>query len=110
MAKWALRKSGLKVIVSREPDFYGNPPVELYDLGSDPGENHNLAEERPDLRDALVEDLESEIARRLAALGRSVDPVRAHGSLRDKIFRKPSFQRRMKRLVRSLLAPQPVRE
>jgi arylsulfatase A-like enzyme len=110
MAKWALRKNGFKVIVSREPDFYGNPPVELYDLGSDPGENRNLAEERPDLRDALVEDLESEIARRLAALGRSVDPVRAHGSIRDKIFRKPSFQRRMKRLVRSLLAPPPIRE
>jgi arylsulfatase A-like enzyme len=110
MAKWALRKNGFKVIVSREPDFYGNPAVELYDLGSDPGENHNLAEERPDLRDALVEDLESQIAWRLAALGRSVDPVRAHGSLRDKIFRKPSFQRRMKRLVRSLLAPPPIRE
>jgi arylsulfatase A-like enzyme len=110
MAKWALRKNGLKVIVSREPDFYGNPPIELYDLSADPGEIRNLADERPDLRDELVDDLESELARRLSALGRGVDPVRAHGSLRDKIFRKPSFQRRMKRLVRSLLAPAPIRE
>jgi arylsulfatase A-like enzyme len=110
MAKWALRKNGFKVIVSREPDFYGHPPIELYDLRSDPGEIRNLAHEHPDLRDGLVEDLESEIAWRLSALGRDVDPVRAHGSLRDKIFRRPSFQRRMKRLVRSLLAPAPIRD
>jgi arylsulfatase A-like enzyme len=110
MAKWALRKEGFKVIVSREPDFYGNPPVELYDLRSDPAETRNLAEEQCDVRDAWVEDLELQIATRLAELGRSVDPVREHGSLRDKIFRKPSFQRRMKRLVRSLLTPPAIRE
>ncbi len=110
MAKWALRKDGFKVIVSREPDFYGNPLIELYDLRSDPAETRNLADERSDVGDALIEDLESQIVARLAELGRSVDPVRAHGSLRDKIFRKPSFQRRMKRLVRSVLAPPAIRE
>ncbi len=110
MAKWALRKDGFKVIVSREPDFYGNPPIELYDLRSDPAEIRNLADDRPDVRDVLIDDLESQIAARLSALGRTVDPVRAHGSLRDKIFRKPSFQRRMKRLVRSILSPPAIRE
>jgi arylsulfatase A-like enzyme len=110
MAKWALRKNGFKVIVSREPDFYGTPPIELYDLGADPGEVHNVADERHDVRDALIADLESQIATRLAALGRSVDPLRAHGSLRDKIFRRPSFQRRMKRLLRSVLAPSALRD
>jgi len=40
--------------------------LELYDLSKDPGEQHDLAAERPDLVEALLERLEKELARRLS--------------------------------------------
>ncbi len=48
----AIRSGGYKLI-RREADSQ----VELYDLRSDPGERHNLAEDRPDLANALRDEL-----------------------------------------------------
>ncbi|MCC7261376.1 MAG: sulfatase [Candidatus Latescibacteria bacterium] len=74
-SKWSLRTPEHKLILSRRPDHYGNPPRELYDLQADPGETRNLAEERPDLCRDLEQELEGLIRRRLEALGRSQDPL-----------------------------------
>ena len=79
MAKWAVCEGGWKLIVAREPDFYGNPMRELYDLNSDPGEQHNLARELPERTREMGEILASELSRRLARGGRTEDPVKAHG-------------------------------
>jgi arylsulfatase A-like enzyme len=48
----AIRSGGYKLIY-READSQ----MELYDLLSDPGERHNLAEDRPDLASALRDEL-----------------------------------------------------
>lgn len=39
-------------------DFYQQNRVELYDLQSDPGENHNLATERPEITRRLMQKLD----------------------------------------------------
>jgi arylsulfatase A-like enzyme len=74
--KWSLRTRTHKFILAREPDRYGTPDRELYDLEADPGETRNLAESEPALAAALERDLEEWIASRLAALGKDEDPVR----------------------------------
>jgi arylsulfatase len=77
--KWSLRTDHYKFILAREPDRYGNPPRELYDLAADPQEEHNIAGERPDVAAAMEMELENWIADRLQALGREEDPLVAHG-------------------------------
>jgi arylsulfatase A-like enzyme len=99
MCKWAYRTDEYKLIVAREPDLYGGPPVELYDLAGDPGETVNLAEVRPDVRDALHTEFEGWLGRRLAALGRRRDPVKAHGSMHRKFLRPLPLRKRIKRAV-----------
>lgn len=78
-AKWSLRTDRYKFILAREPDFYDSPARELYDLESDPGEERNVVEERPDIAARMETELEGWIADRLQALGRSEDPLREHG-------------------------------
>jgi arylsulfatase A-like enzyme len=78
-SKWALRTRTHKLILAREPDHYGNPRRELYDLVADPGERRQIAEENPDLADAMERRLEEWITHRLAELGRTEDPLRAQG-------------------------------
>jgi hypothetical protein len=109
MCKWAYRTDEYKLIVSREPDLYGGPPVELYDLVVDPDETVNLAEARPELRDALHLEFEGWLGRRLAALGRRQDPVEAHGSMHRKFLRPLPLRKRIKRAVRGWWrGPQPA--
>ena len=99
MCKWAYRTDEYKLIVAREPDLYGGPPVELYDLGADPAETVDLAEARPDVREALHREFEGWLRRRLAALGSPKDPVEAHGSMHRKFLRPLPLRKRIKRAV-----------
>lgn len=78
-AKWSMRTRDCKIIIAREQDFYGNPMVELYDLRQDPGEERNIAAEGPDLTREMQARLETWIAERLRALGKTEDPLRAQG-------------------------------
>jgi arylsulfatase A-like enzyme len=78
-AKWSLRNHDYKFIMAREPDFYGNPDRELYNLVLDPHENRNIAEEKPDLVDAMEKELERWISIQLEILGKDKDPLREHG-------------------------------
>jgi arylsulfatase A-like enzyme len=85
-AKWALRVGRHKLILARARDFYGTPPLELYDLDRDPGETTNLAAQVPELAAALQAQLEEWIAGRVRELGRIDDPLREQGiSLRPLI-------------------------
>lgn len=78
-AKWSLRSDRHKLILARQPDMYGNPPRELYDLQTDPGEERNLADEEPELAANLEAELEGWISRRLEELGKPQDPIVEQG-------------------------------
>jgi arylsulfatase len=78
-SKWALRTETHKLILSRAPDPYGNPPRELYDLVADPSESRNLVEEQPDLSNTLTQQLEGWISDGLARMGRIADPLCEQG-------------------------------
>jgi arylsulfatase A-like enzyme len=58
-----------KLIEALEPDIYGKPAVELYDLATDPQEEHNLASERPEVTARLQEEMCAWVAARRAATG-----------------------------------------
>ena len=75
-AKWSLRTEEHKLILAREPDFYGNPSRELYELKADPSEEKNIAEEKPDLADSMEAQLEGWISDRLKAMDKDDDPLR----------------------------------
>jgi arylsulfatase A-like enzyme len=70
MRKHGWRTSEWKLMVALEPDFHFKPPVELYNLVSDPGENVNLADTEPLIRDALIAKLDAWVARRESETGR----------------------------------------
>jgi len=79
-AKWCLMRSRRKVIVAREPDLYGRPMRELYDLTTDPDELRNLAQELPAEADELQSALEQWIARMLEKNHLDRDPLTTHGA------------------------------
>jgi arylsulfatase A-like enzyme len=79
-SKWALRTATHKFILSREQDLLGNPLRELYDLGADPQERINIAEDRRHEAEAMEDELEAWIAGRVRALGLPGDPVRTEGA------------------------------
>jgi arylsulfatase A-like enzyme len=64
MRKHGWRTPEWKLIVALEPDFHFKPPVELYNLVEDPDENHNLAEELPEVVDLLRGRMEAFIRSR----------------------------------------------
>jgi len=64
MRKHGWRTPEWKLIIALEPDFHFKPPVELYNLITDPHEDHNLAEECPDIVAALRGRMEAFIAKR----------------------------------------------
>jgi arylsulfatase A-like enzyme len=69
MRKHGWRTPHWKLIVALEPDFHFKPPVELYNLVEDPGENVDLAKVYPDVVELLKGRMEAWIARREAETG-----------------------------------------
>lgn len=77
--KWALRTLRHKFILAREPDIYGTPMRELYDLAADPQELNNLADREPETAARLEVQLEAWIAGKMAQNELTEDPLVAHG-------------------------------
>ncbi len=69
MRKHGWRTPHWKLIEALEPDFHFKPPVELYNLVEDPGENVNLAGTHPDVVKVLKGRMEQWIAKREAETG-----------------------------------------
>lgn len=98
MKKRGWRTAEWKLILEtgETPEVYGKPEVELYHLPTDPGEQHNLAQERPEVVEALRQEMEAWIARRKEETGQP-DPfdyqtitLRKIGSLKTAV---PANQR-----------------
>jgi len=71
MKKRGLRTRQYKLIQRlTATDMHDRPEFELYDLLADPGEQHNLADERPKLRDKLLGRLEAIRTRRMRQTGK----------------------------------------
>jgi arylsulfatase A-like enzyme len=64
MRKHGWRTAEWKLIVALEPDFHFKPEVELYNLVTDPEENHNVAEQNPEVVQYLQGRMNAFIARR----------------------------------------------
>jgi arylsulfatase A-like enzyme len=69
MRKHGWRTPEWKLMIALEPDFHFKPEVELYNLVDDPEENHNLADQRPDVVAQLRDCMEAWIAKREAETG-----------------------------------------
>ena len=69
MRKHGWRTPGWKLMIALEPDFHFKPEVELFNLVEDPNEDNNLAEERPDVVEALRARMQAWIAKREAETG-----------------------------------------
>lgn len=69
MRKHGWRTPQWKLILALEPDFHFKPPVELYNLVEDPEENHNVAEENPDVVMALTARMQAWIRQRESETG-----------------------------------------
>jgi len=74
MRKHGWRTPEWKLIHALEPDFHFKPEVELYNLVIDPEENHNVAEENPEVVQMLEARMQAHIARREKETGRR-DPI-----------------------------------
>jgi hypothetical protein len=68
------------------PDLLGNPDRELFDLEADPGEDHNIAAEQPQLAAEMEKELEAWIAAKMEAAGRTEDPVTKEGPVAVEIW------------------------
>lgn len=74
MRKRGWRTHEWKLIDALEPDFHGKPPVELYNLVDDPGENMNLAESEPQIVQVLKDRMARWVDKRLKETGKP-DPI-----------------------------------
>jgi hypothetical protein len=69
MRKHGWRTPEWKMHVALEPDFHFKPEVELYNLVEDPNEDHNLAEQEPEMVATLRGRMDAWIAKREAETG-----------------------------------------
>jgi arylsulfatase A-like enzyme len=69
MRKHGWRTPQFKYMHALEPDFHFKPEIELYDLSEDPGEDHNIAPEHPELCDYFEGRVQAWIAKRKAETG-----------------------------------------
>lgn len=74
MRKHGWRTPEWKLIQALEPDFHFKPEVELYNLVQDPEENHNLANQEPEMVKILQDRMNNYIAKREAQTGR-INPM-----------------------------------
>ncbi|MCX7934878.1 MAG: sulfatase-like hydrolase/transferase [Planctomycetota bacterium] len=70
MRKHGWRTPEWKLIHALEPDFHFKPEIELYNLLTDPEENHNLAQAEPEVVRMLEARMQEHISRREEATGR----------------------------------------
>jgi arylsulfatase len=77
--KRGLRTPRWKFINSLEQDRHGRAMQELFDLQSDPDEQHNVIGQYSAVARDLASRLETWVERRLRETGRSIDPLRAQG-------------------------------
>jgi arylsulfatase A-like enzyme len=70
MRKHGWRTPEWKLIHALEPDLHFKPEVELYNLVTDPEENHNLAGKEPEVVALLEARMQAHIARRERQTGR----------------------------------------
>ncbi len=70
MRKHGWRTPQWKLMVALEPDFHFKPPVELYNMVEDPDENHNLADELPDVVNLLKRRMNGWIRKRVRETGK----------------------------------------
>lgn len=78
MRKHGWRTPEWKVFFALEPDFHFKPEIELYNLIKDPGENHNIADQHPDIVATLAKRMEAFIARREKEKG-IINPMLTQG-------------------------------
>ncbi len=71
MRKHGWRTPEWKLMVALEPDFHFKPEIELYNLIKDPEENHNVAEEYPDVVEVLKNRMLAWVAKREQETGRT---------------------------------------
>ena len=69
MKKRGLRTRQYKYIESLHDELHKRPPFELYDLTEDPGEQRNLADDRPEVVARFRRELEEHRRRRMAETG-----------------------------------------
>ena len=70
MRKHGWRTPEWKLIHALEPDFHFKPEVELYNLIKDPFENHNIADQEPEVVQMLEARMQAWIAKREKETGR----------------------------------------
>ncbi len=78
MKKYGWRTHEWKLLVDIEDPHHHTPPIELYHLPTDPDEQHNLADERPEMVAALRTRCEDFRRQRMQETGRD-DPLLAVG-------------------------------
>ena len=78
MRKHGWRTPQWKLIRALEPDFHFKPPVELYNLVEDPQETLDIADEHPDVVEALTHRMDAWIAKRESETGLA-NPIHHQG-------------------------------
>lgn len=85
MRKHGWRTPEWKLIVALEPDFHFKPEIELYNLIKDPEENHNVADENPEVVEMLQKRMYDFIDKREKETGRPA-PIYTNFLMNDRPF------------------------